>query len=201
MQRVAFVGAVVASLFVGCALHSKGGAGSGGVGGAGSGGVGGAGSGGVGGVDCPPLAPLEGSACDGVGQCVAAGSGLPGCRTVWECFENRWVLVFDAGCVGPSLDRCPPTAEEVDGSECLPFACVYADATICACEQPCSGVQPDPDLLRTECLPAPRASCVLPKERGQACTALGETCSPACCGTMWTCTANGWMDAEIFCPP
>lgn len=190
----------------GCALHSDGGSGTAGTsaGVGGSGGVSGVGgSGGTGGsmVECPGLTPVEGSACSDVGQCMAESSGLPGCRTIWECFEERWVKVFDNGCVGPSIDVCPATAEEAAGQPCLDFACVYPGAIVCACERPCSGIQPDPTLLRTVCLPAPRAVCVVPKAAGDACAVVGDACSPDCCGTEWTCGPAGWQDSQVFCPP
>jgi len=204
---------LAAAIGSGCALDSNGGGGaSGSIGGSGAiGGAGGfgaiggsSGSGGSGGgmsVVCPGLTPFEGSPCSGVGQCVSESSGLPGCRTIWECLEDRWVSVFDAGCVGPSIDLCPLTAEEAVGQPCLDFPCVYEGAVVCACEQPCSGVMPDPDLLRTACGPAPRAVCLAAKQRGDQCSNLGEACSPSCCGTRWTCSVDGWQDSEVFCPP
>lgn len=189
-----------------------GGAGAGGIGGAGAGGVGAiGGSGGVGGVggiggtggvggvvDCPISAPSEGAFCSGTGQCVIDPTGFPGCRTIWECFEQRWVKVADNGCVGPSLDLCPPTADNLDGTECI-NTCIYEEGVVCACEQACSGIDPGPGVMR--CSTAPSAACVIPKEPGAPCAPIGMTCSPACCGQGWSCGANGWEDFEVFCPP
>ena len=62
----------------------------------------------------------------------------------WNCQPQR---VWARAC-GPSIDLCPATADEAEGQPWLDFACVYPGAIVCACERPCSGIQPDPSLLR-----------------------------------------------------
>jgi hypothetical protein len=143
--------------------------------------------------------PTEGDACEGEGQCVFGVE--PGCNAVWECFASKWTLVLDPGCSGASSNLCPGDAASLEGDSCINQTCIYAPDSVCACEQPCTGVAPDPESLVMRCNAAPSAACVSDKQVGGACPTIGEICAPACCGVMWTCTAQGWSSGEVLCPP
>lgn len=177
-----------------------------GAGGASGGGMGGA-AGTAGPVACPRAMPTPGGPCAGKGNCSFATGAQE--RTLFTCYAGKWFVLASASDGERATDVCPADYNTQVGADCnggqALGTCLYADDTLCRCTTAgwCSGVPPRNPLPSTwTCLaPQPDPCLLFPRSEGSECPERDLKCSPACCGTEWTCTASGWQTRLIQCPP
>ena len=152
-------------------------------------------------IQCPPVAPADGSLCPENGLACGYASDPGGCGESCDCLNGTWACSYPP-CPPPVCPPDPPTPQ----TSCIGSGldCYYPDDAGCggeACSCDSTGLW---ECSVGDCIDAgPPDAGLCPGSmpaNGDPCDMAGDVCSYlSLCTTNCLCTATGWVCATQGC--